>query len=754
LKVAIAVQRRRENIAMTKQPRSSQEVAQGRQDLRERTNREIDELYRCYMSRLPEDCRNQLTLLYARYSTRFQDSIGDQVRALLEYALQQGLFVPRDLIFFDLAVRGAKRSREGLDQAEARLRQKKAGTLLLFSTSRLFRKIYHTLAFVDQIHRGLGVRCIFAKSGVDTDDKKQWEQLLAMRSLMDQFVVSMHVDHIHAAHEGLLGKQLVFGTISFGYVGDPIDGEPTRLGRPRCRIEILPLAANVVRNVYYWYVEVRLALARIVQKLNSDPSIPLPPCARSGRWTKNAVKNLLKNTRYRGLWRYGVMETYYVPDRDYFRQRERSKPLAEFQIEELRIIDDATWYAAQALLGKKGNNGGRQPAAKNRKIQPKLLNGLLFCPGHGDKQRLHVAGLNGRAMECPVCHGLPAEQRYLYSDIDRVWVTQKICEKIQELIVSDGELPKAVVEACRQEAKVQDAPRPARIAELRASIGQLDRSIEATRRSVGESLEDQDIAQRLISRLQSELAGLRAELEQRLAAGKCKASVPTEQEVQKFFGRLADELVAAATSDDIELVDRAREVIRRVTGGVIEIHQLGERKRHWGWVQATFALDFISYFVEATSGHVIERPTANQVVIDLKRPRRENPKIQKAWELYKQDLLHVQIASELDCTESNVTHLLRKAAAQHGEEYVNGHARRAKLQKRQREPMLCEIVAPDVLRLLSERVPKCEIAERLGISHDTVTKICRDAEKPLTPEPAGPQQPLPDKSDPDGQAAA
>src|SRR5690606_33195251 len=72
-----------ENIAMSKKPRSSREVAQDRQDLRARTNREIDELYHFYLSRLPAGSRSEETLLYARYSTRFQDSIGDQVRALL-----------------------------------------------------------------------------------------------------------------------------------------------------------------------------------------------------------------------------------------------------------------------------------------------------------------------------------------------------------------------------------------------------------------------------------------------------------------------------------------------------------------------------------------------------------------------------------------------------------------------------------------------------------------------------------------------
>ncbi len=189
--------------------------------------------------------------------------------------MKLGIFVPREFVFFDLAVRGFTRERNGLAQVEAVLRSKRPRVLLLFSTSRLFRKTYRTLELVDRIHKGLEVRCIFVKSGVDTNDKERWEMLLAAQSMIDQFVVTMNIANVQAAHEGLLNKQMVFGTLSFGYTGIAIDGLFTKLGRPRRRIAIDPETSRVVAMIFAWYVESELSINEIVHRLNSDPEMPL-----------------------------------------------------------------------------------------------------------------------------------------------------------------------------------------------------------------------------------------------------------------------------------------------------------------------------------------------------------------------------------------------------------------------------------------------------------------------------------------------
>jgi len=173
-----------------------------------------------YHARLPLDQALAVGAAYARYSSRYQDSILDQLRTILDDAVRKRVFVPFEHVFFDLAVRGCKSDREGLNALRACLKRKAATVVFFFATNRLFRKVHRSLQFVEQVVE-TGARAVFVKSGVDTADSKRWRGLLNFHAMMDEFVVGMTADHVRAAHEGLLEKRFVFGTISFGYGGTP-----------------------------------------------------------------------------------------------------------------------------------------------------------------------------------------------------------------------------------------------------------------------------------------------------------------------------------------------------------------------------------------------------------------------------------------------------------------------------------------------------------------------------------------------------
>ena len=118
--------------------------------------------------------------------------------------------------------------------------------LLLFATNRLFRKVYWTLEFVEEVVSERGIRCVFVKSGVDSANKDQWQMLLHMRAILDEFQVKVSAEHIRAALEGLFLAGYVYGTLTFGYAGEPIPGKLTKRGRPRCRIVIHHDEAKIV----------------------------------------------------------------------------------------------------------------------------------------------------------------------------------------------------------------------------------------------------------------------------------------------------------------------------------------------------------------------------------------------------------------------------------------------------------------------------------------------------------------------------
>ncbi len=599
------------------------------------------------------------------------------MRSILEHALRHRIFVPRELIFFDMAVRGFKKNRAGLDQVEACLRKKRASALLLFSTSRLFRKQYRTLEFVDRIHKGLNVRCVFVKSGVDTNDKQRWETILSTQAMIDQFVVTMNIANVQAAQEGLLRKQLVFGTLGIGYTGEIIEGELTKLGRPRRRIIIDPSTCEVVRQIFSWYVNDELSINEIVGRLNTDPNIPLPPGANSGQWTRHSVSRLLRNTRYRGLWKYGVMEAVYVPDADYTRQRMRSEPLRQTQIDELRIVSDDTWYAAQVRLAKRSRNAGRRPVDGDQKRRPKVINDFLTCPGHG---RLHVSGTFGRHMHCPVCSRLPWNERNLVSDLNRELALQLVCEKTGELVRGDQLLLQDALAACDLEVEAAQRPDPARLVQLRSQLDNINRIIAFTRRSVGATSDDQADAERFVKEQQRERSGITADIERLEAAIAKVPRKPQEAEVRQAIEDLGTILFQAAEGNDDLDAATVRQVLVLLTGGKIELHQMGERKRQRGWLQGRFEVRLLPYLVEQLTGApATVVADAVQVVIDFKRPLRIDADAERAWQLAMHDKLqNQQIAAALGCSKTYVTNLLKHATAKRGVSFEDGRTRRAR----------------------------------------------------------------------------
>ena len=347
-----------------------------RQALTQQTHAEIQTLAAEQQALLPPAQAQWVGAIYARYSTRFQCSIGDQVRSMFEEAVKRGIHVPAENVFFDQAVRGGKNDRQGLNQLRAVLEQRQVRVLLLFSTNRLFRRLHHTLAFVDQVVKEWGVRCLFVKSGIDNADKQKWEMLLQMHGMIDQLSVSMSSEHIRAAHEGLFDRTLVHGTLAFGYTGMAVAGPPTRRNQARREIAVDEATAAWVRRIYRWYGTERLPITTIVQQLNAAPDVPLPPKATTGRWTYLAVHRLLQNPRYRGLWLYGEKENTWIVSKDYARPVLRAEPLRQRQFEELRIVSDELWFTVQQRLAEEQHrHAGRQPKDGDRASRPRLLNG-------------------------------------------------------------------------------------------------------------------------------------------------------------------------------------------------------------------------------------------------------------------------------------------------------------------------------------------------------------------------------------------
>ena len=74
--------------------------------------------------------------IYARYSSRFQHSVEDQIRTCKEWAEKHGITVPDDLIFVDRAVTGKSTRRQGLKGLHRALAEDRADVAIFFTTNR------------------------------------------------------------------------------------------------------------------------------------------------------------------------------------------------------------------------------------------------------------------------------------------------------------------------------------------------------------------------------------------------------------------------------------------------------------------------------------------------------------------------------------------------------------------------------------------------------------------------------------------
>ncbi len=701
-------------------PRSRDEIEEERQKLLKKTHAEIDEIVAEFHALLPREQAKAIGAIYARYTTRYQYSVPTQVRKLFEIAVRERVFVPREFIHFDLASRGFKLQRAGLTQIKALLEKKAIQILLIFATNRLHRKMYRALQFVEEEVAGRGIRCIFG-NGIDTADEEHWRLLLQHHAMIDEFVITMYSNNVRAAHEGLLLRQAVFGTITFGYAGEPIPGELTKRGRPRCRLVKDPEAAKWVLQVFVWYVDDGLTLDEIAQKLNADETIPLGPRSLSGAWNHESVRKLLSNPRYRGWWQYGKTRTVWLAKEDYARQLPREEPLKAIQIEELRIISDEVWFRAQQLLAEERRKAGRKPKDGDRQSRPKLLNGFFRCAEH--RRKLYVGGAHGNSMYCKLCRGLLPTERPLFTLLNRVLALELTCRRLAELVRGDAQLVQDVIAACQQEAGAAQRPDPAELAELQAQGDKLAKRIQFVLANPGDTETDKEEAAKLLRELRAE----RQKVENRMgfieASQKRQVKVPSEPQVLDLLKELDSILVSAAQAELPEEVHQVREVVRLLTGGRIELVQQGERKAYRGWLQGRFRVRLVDSLFEKLTGAVPSVSSEGiEVVIDYREPSEAEQWAERAKVLYDAGLLVKQIARELNIHRNLAHDAVEIAFERLGRQMPDGRSRRSTLDCKHLQPPKYQEIAEEVMRLYREGLLLGEIAERLGYDRNLVTK--------------------------------
>jgi hypothetical protein len=299
-----------------------------------------------------------------------------------------------------------------------------------------------------------------------------------------------------------------------------------------------------------------------------------------------------------------------------------------------------------------------------------------------------------------------------------------ICQSLANLFRRDSNLVREVVAACQQSAEALQRPDPRRLTDLKAEHERLTRAISCTLRNPGESEADLAETDKCIREFRAERAVVARQMEALEAAQVRNIQVPTEADVRADIEQLQSMLIDAANGATGD-AEQAREIIKLLTGGRIELFQQGERLPQRGWLQGRFTVRLLDVLGERAAGAPIEAGQAIDVVIDFKRPDPEEfeQDSDRAWEFDQQDMLRTEIAAKLGCKKSKITKLLKYAAAKRGVPYEDGRRRRQRLSRKSSEPANFELIADDVYQMLMEDRLIVDIAEHFGVSNNHITKV-------------------------------
>jgi len=703
--------------------RTRAEILREQKELLDRTNREIDEIVAEFHKRLPRSKAKSIGCAYCRYSSRFQDSIGDQLRKVLEEACKLGIFIAREHVFFDTAVRGFKDRRPGLTALRKAVARKEVKAFMAFATSRIFRRAYKAQEFVEETLGDAGVRAIFLQPHIDTD-ADSWRLMFQMLCAMDENLVRMIGAHVRASHEGLFMRGMVCTSLSLGFTGEDVPGEFTKRKRPRQRIIVDTESAAWIEKIYQWYVEDDVNMSEIARELNDDDEAPVPAKSLTGLWTQSLVRKHLLNPCYRGYWVYGATEAKWSNKKDYARQIPRESPLQMGQWENLRIVSDELWYKAQELLANERAKSGRKAKRNDGVARPRFLRGLFVCPEH--ERQLVVGGPYGSVLFCPLCRAIKAERRPLYTYLNREVALRHTCNKLADLVRADDRLVTEIISSCQREVEALQTADPAVVNRLRTRLGKVDSTIAFNRRQPGYTKEEQAATEDLLREIGVERTKILAAIAAHESAQSRTIEVPTPEQVLQLLAELGDTLATAADAETDKEMRTARRIIDALTGGHIELFQMGERRAQRGWLKGTFTVRLLSFLVERITGAT---PSEDDDGVEISIEYRDPPAIiqesERAKELYDEDLMNAEIGVQMGCARSRVTKLLKYWFESRGLEMPDGRSRRSMLKKKHMEPPLYQQIADRVMVFYKQGMLLGDIAKKIGCDHNTITAAVR-----------------------------
>jgi hypothetical protein len=676
-----------------------------------------------------ESSPDDICASYSRYSSDNQRdaTIETQQRQCREAGQRNGHVIRPELEFFDKAVSGTKLHREGLDAQMKAAEEGKFQVLYFYNLSRLARESVISMPMLKKLVYVYGVRIISVTEGIDSA-RDGWDLIASFCSLMHEQHIKILRVNVFSGQETALLANFSVGDYCFGYASVSVPGsESARRGRnskPRMAYIIDEQTAIWVIRIFSWFVHDKRSVRWITRELNR---LGAPKDHRSStpHWHHQQVTQLLKNSKYIGVWPWGRKKNVRNPLTGDVRQEER--PYEESKqwtrkFEHLRIISDADFEAAQKLLeaNERRTESRRRPDGRlggsqsgNARTQPRhLLSRLLQCGPCGSP--FQVAGNFGKYLGCPK-YGRGLCQ--CKTKVRRELAERLILRAVSERILADVAWKDCVRQELHNAWKVQQEKGPSEIQaaekavdEARCKVGRLLDSIE-------NGVAGADIKERLAERRKD-----LEELEQTLRELQSQQVQPTDEPSEEWMLQQIHMLHTVLSAGG----PAAALALRELVGGAITVTEVRLPGRKRCNLQARFLISTGQALRSLASANNVKHGApmrgmngcTDEIVLNFVEPDPCEALAPEAKRLFDMGLKYTEIATHLKCSRNQVTKALAIWYRKNGQEPPDGRSCRKRLDVMTRAKELAE----PAKALLDQDLLMQDIANRLDCDRDTVTK--------------------------------
>ena len=653
------------------------------------------------------------------------ESLEQQQERCRNAALEHGFQIDPTLEFSDAATSGTKRDREGLNALLKAAENGEFSTLYLYSLSRLARESVITMPLLKMVVHRYGIRVVCLSDSIDTANNG-WELIASIYAVIHEQYIKDLAHFVLRGQEGAFQANFSVGDCCFGYTSEPLPGsENNRAGRnsrPRMVRVIHPEQAEIVLQVFRWFVKEQRSLGWIARKLN-ELGAPKDHRSSTADWHHALVRNLLRREKYIGRWPWGKMKNLRDPETGKVFQKERSEndPLNMVrELPNLRIVDDRTFELAQERLDENedkyapsrregGQFNGSSSETNGRRAEP-LLYGLVTCaacgsPFQSDGKRMRCRG--GKRGTCEVVTSLKVPL-----------ANEKILEAIGSQIDSDDEWFELLYQALVASHREYQRQVPDAILALEREKQDVGRKIKRLLDQIEQGSTHEFLTARLEQREQ-ELCEIDRKLASLHRKTRPETSSPNRDWLRQQLSQLKNVLGSSTPG--------ANAILRQLIVGSIQLECVPVPLRKQYFFRGRFKISFrsvLSSVDEQSEPNVLD-DSGVTLTVEFKEPDRVDGQRETAMKMHDEGHLIVEIAAVLRVSKARVTKLLDEGFALRGEAKPDGRARRSNLQEKQRELPLYQKIADDVKRLCDEDVLLADIAETLGADRNTVTKAIK-----------------------------